>query len=100
MGRRALTWEEAVVLRDRIEVEYDRELAAIETYGDGFIVVVASKQASRPMARVITIDQARDYLKMVRHWAQMPEPNETGLEEASEEPEVSQEPEAVREPVF
>ncbi len=100
VGRRSLTWEESVALRDQIEAEYDRELVTIETYGAGFIVVVASKQASRPMERVTTIEAARDYLKLVRHWAQMPEPDETGLEEASKDLEGSEVPEAVREPVF
>ncbi len=89
MGKRSLSFYEAEVLRDQIAAEYNPELVAIEGFGEGFRVVVASKQTSRPMVRVITIEQARDYLKLVRHWAQMPEPNEdeNGLLEASEEPE-------------
>jgi hypothetical protein len=100
VGRRSLSFEEATVLRDQIAAEYDRELVAIEGFGEGFRVVVASKQTSRQMVRVITIEQARDYLKLVRCWAQMPEPNENSLQEAPEEPVRSRIPEGTKEPVF
>jgi hypothetical protein len=102
-GRRWLSFEDAVTLRDRIRdgLQYPDGLLAVEqawrgedggtvTLLSGFRVVIAPTDATRPMDRVITLEDAKDALRLIRAWER-----EMGIAGEPEEPEVSREPVAV-----